>query len=172
MGKGLVRRVSEVGPSGFSTTQIACAGLLSAIPTTVLTAPFERVKVLLQVQGEGAAKKYNGSFDVMKQLYRTGGLKSVFRGSLATFARDGPGSAAYFAAYEVIKRNLTPKAENGETGELSIGAIVVAGGMAGVAMWTLVFPIDTIKSTLQATEGGNLNSVVFGLNERNCRSCV
>jgi solute carrier family 25 (mitochondrial carnitine/acylcarnitine transporter), member 20/29 len=27
----------------------------------------------------------------------------------------------------------------------------MAGGLAGVAMWTLVFPVDTVKSALQAS---------------------
>jgi solute carrier family 25 carnitine/acylcarnitine transporter 20/29 len=165
MGKGLVSRFSTVDPvKGLSTGQLAMAGLFSAVPCTLVTAPFERVKVLLQVQGD--SKKYNGSFDVIKQLYKTGGLKSVFRGSLATFARDGPGSAAYFASYEVIKKSLTPKNPDGTPGDLSLPAVVVAGGMAGVAMWTLVFPLDTIKSTLQATEGSTVGQVVRTIHAR------
>lgn len=165
MGKGIVRRVSEVDEkNGFSTAQIATAGLLSAVPCTVVTAPFERVKVLLQIQGD--SKKYNGSFDVMKQLYKTGGLRSVFRGSLATFARDGPGSAAYFASYEVTKKYLTPAKADGSPGDLSLTAVVVAGGVAGMSMWTLVFPVDTIKSTLQATEGSSLGQVIRTIHAR------
>jgi solute carrier family 25 (mitochondrial carnitine/acylcarnitine transporter), member 20/29 len=70
----------------------------------------------------------------------------VFRGSAATIARDGPGSAAYFAVYEYVKRRLTPPGES-----LSLPAIIMAGGLAGVAMWTLVFPVDTVKSALQAS---------------------
>ena len=70
-----------------------------------------------------------------------------------TLARDGPGSAAYFATYEVIKRSLTPKDENGQPGKLSLTAVCVAGGTAGVAMWIPVFPVDTVKSRLQSAEG-------------------
>ena len=55
----------------------------------------ERAKVLLQVQGQGGGqKKYKGVFDVFKVLYREGGVRSIFRGTGATLARDGPGSAA------------------------------------------------------------------------------
>lgn len=39
--------------------------------------------------------QYKGVFDVMKHLYKEGGMKSIFRGTGATLARDGPGSAAY-----------------------------------------------------------------------------
>jgi solute carrier family 25 carnitine/acylcarnitine transporter 20/29 len=71
-----------------------------------------------------------------------------------TLARDGPGSAAYFAAYEYIKRSLTPKDANGNvTGDLSLPAVLAAGGAAGIAMWIPVFPVDTVKSRLQSAPG-------------------
>lgn len=125
---------------------------------TLITAPFERVKVLLQIQGQkqlgpGEKPKYSGGFDVVRQLYKEGGIRSVFRGSAMTLARDGPGSAAYFATYETIKRRLTPKDELGVPQKLSLTAVMTAGGAAGVAMWIPVFPVDTIKSRLQSAEG-------------------
>ncbi|OAX82505.1 hypothetical protein ACJ72_03142 [Emergomyces africanus] len=163
LGKTLVRNFSTVpvhnGTPQFSIGQISAAGFFSAIPMTLITAPFERVKVLLQIQGQnppppGQKPKYSGGVDVVRQLYKEGGIRSVFRGSAMTLARDGPGSAAYFAAYEYIKRSLTPKDADGNvTGELSLPAVVAAGGAAGIAMWIPVFPIDTIKSRLQSAEG-------------------
>ncbi|KAK7956498.1 mitochondrial carrier domain-containing protein [Apiospora aurea] len=129
-------------PTQLSIAQTSAAGFFSAIPMTAITAPFERVKVILQVQDQktkpGEKPKYNGGLDVVRQLYREGGVRSVFRGSAATLARDGPGSAAYFAAYD---------------GELSLLAVTAAGGAAGVAMWIPVFPVDTVKSRLQTAEG-------------------
>ena len=126
---------------------------------TIITAPFERVKVLLQIQGQkqlgpGEKPRYSGGLDVVRQLYKEGGIRSVYRGSAMTLARDGPGSATYFATYEYVKRKMTPKDVNGNpSGELSLTAVMTAGGAAGVAMWIPVFPIDTIKSRLQSAEG-------------------
>lgn len=114
----------------------------------------------------GEKPKYSGGVDVVKQLYKEGGVKSVFRGSAATLARDGPGSAAYFATYEIIKRKLTPidPATGKPQGALSLGAITCAGAAAGVAMWIPVFPIDTVKSRLQTMEGNpTVGGVVRGL---------
>lgn len=163
MGKKLVEATTEVPVKNnnpqYSIGQISAAGFFSAIPMTLITAPFERVKVLLQIQGQkqlapGEKPKYSGGVDVVRQLYKEGGIRSVFRGSAMTLARDGPGSAAYFAAYEYIKRSLSPKDEQGNaTGELSLPAVIAAGGAAGVAMWIPVFPIDTIKSRLQSAAG-------------------
>ncbi|OAL34984.1 hypothetical protein AYO20_05699 [Fonsecaea nubica] len=163
MGKRLVDTFSTVPVKNntpqYSIGQISAAGFFSAIPMTLITAPFERVKVLLQIQGQkqlapGEKPKYSGGLDVVRQLYKEGGIRSVFRGSAMTLARDGPGSAAYFAVYEYVKRNLSPKdADGNATGELSLTAVMTAGGCAGVAMWIPVFPVDTIKSRIQTAEG-------------------
>ena len=174
VGKRLVESVSTVpivnNTPQYSIGQISAAGFFSAIPMTLITAPFERVKVLLQIQGQkqlgpGEKPKYSGGLDVVRQLYREGGIRSVFRGSAMTLARDGPGSATYFATYEYVKRSLTPKdAEGRVTGQLSMPAVLTAGGAAGVAMWIPVFPVDTIKSRLQSAEGRpTIGSTVSGV---------
>lgn len=151
VGKTLVRKLTPGSDpkTPLTTAQISAAGFFSAIPMTLITAPFERVKVLLQIQGQSSAPpKYKGPLDVVRQLYVEGGVRSVFRGSLATLARDGPGSAAYFATYEIVKKKLTPEGK-----DLSLGAIMTAGGLAGVSMWVLIFPVDTVKSMLQSGDG-------------------
>ncbi|TVY22781.1 Mitochondrial carnitine carrier [Lachnellula hyalina] len=171
VGKGLVRRFSTVQDNQLSVAQVSAAGFFSAIPMTLITAPFERVKVLLQIQGQkqlapGEKPKYSGGVDVVRQLYKEGGVRSVFRGSVATLARDGPGSAAYFAAYEYIKRRLTPvdPVTGKASGDLSLLAVTAAGAAAGVAMWIPVFPIDTVKSRLQTMEGKpTVGGIVRGL---------
>ncbi|QKX55060.1 uncharacterized protein TRUGW13939_02152 [Talaromyces rugulosus] len=164
LGKTLVSSLSTVpvhnNTPQYSIAQISAAGAFSAVPMTLITAPFERVKVLLQIQGQnpppaGQKPKYSGGVDVVRQLYKEGGIRSVFRGSAMTLARDAPGSAAYFATYEYIKRSLTPKDENGnaKAGDLPLTAILTAGGSAGIAMWIPVFPVDTIKSKMQSASG-------------------
>ncbi|KAH7885923.1 hypothetical protein F5I97DRAFT_1809627 [Phlebopus sp. FC_14] len=137
----------------LSTAELATAGFLSAVPTTLVTAPVERAKVLLQVQGQGSSgTQYKGVLDVLKHLYKEGGIRSIYRGTGATLARDGPGSAAYFVAYEVTKTALTPVGPSHS--ELNLGAIILAGGTAGVAMWSLAIPPDVLKSRLQSAPSG------------------
>jgi solute carrier family 25 carnitine/acylcarnitine transporter 20/29 len=161
MGKRLVYAATPNRESPkLSIGELAAAGFISAIPATLVAAPAERVKVLLQVQGQGGKAAYTGPVDVVRKLYAEGGLKSIFRGTGATLARDGPGSAVYFATYEVVKTKLSgPPVVDPATGEesappLSLPAVMFAGGMAGVAMWSLAIPPDTIKSRLQAAPAG------------------
>jgi solute carrier family 25 carnitine/acylcarnitine transporter 20/29 len=43
---------------------------------------------LLQVQqGSGGEQKYKGMIDCAKQLYKEGGIRSIYKGSLATLLR-------------------------------------------------------------------------------------
>jgi len=143
----------------LSTAELAAAGFLSAVPTTAVTAPVERAKVLLQVQGQaGSEQKYRGVFHVITHLYKEGGLRSIFRGSGATLARDGPGSAAYFAAYEVTKKALTPAGSS--PSDLNLGVVVFSGGMAGVAMWSLAIPPDVLKSRIQSAPTGTYSGLM------------
>lgn len=141
MGKKLVGSYTGKKVEDFTIADISTAGFISAIPTTGVAAPFERVKVMMQIQ---SGKSSMGS--VIAEMYRTGGIRSIFKGSAATLARDGPGSALYFATYEYVKKKLSSPGQ-----DLSLFAISIAGGSAGVAMWLGVFPIDTIKSTQQSS---------------------
>ncbi|CCF60260.1 hypothetical protein KAFR_0J01960 [Kazachstania africana CBS 2517] len=127
--------------TNLSTSQMAGAGFISAIPTTLITAPTERIKVVLQT-----SKNKQSVATAASKILHDGGITSLFKGSLATLARDGPGSALYFASYEVVKKKL-----NKESDQLSVKNICLAGGIAGMSMWLVVFPIDTIKTKLQAS---------------------
>lgn len=88
---------------------------------------------------------------MIRSLLRQGGVGSLYRGFGATLLRDVPGSVAYFATYEVIKARLT---KNANGGELNKGAVLFAGGMAGVANWAVAIPPDVLKSRLQAAPEG------------------
>ncbi|XJO74553.1 hypothetical protein BDV3_005358 [Batrachochytrium dendrobatidis] len=131
--------------------EYAIAGGFSAIPTTVVTTPMERVKVVLQTQDQvgNMGKKYKGMADAGIGMFREGGIRSLYRGTIATLARDVPGSAAYFVSYEYFHRLLCKDSES-----LSIGAVLFSGGMAGVAMWSIAIPPDVIKSRIQAAPAG------------------
>ncbi|KAI8907682.1 hypothetical protein PhCBS80983_g02844 [Powellomyces hirtus] len=135
----------------LTLTEYAIAGGFSAIPTTIVTTPMERVKVILQTQDQSVGgKKYTGMVDAGAGMWKEGGIRSLYRGTVATLARDIPGSAAYFWAYEAVYRALKPKGEEG----LSVGSVLFAGGMAGVAMWSIAIPPDVIKSRIQSAPAG------------------
>jgi len=126
---------------------IGLAGATSGLFTTPILAPGERLKCVLQVQGQGGnTQQFKGPMDLAKHLYKTGGLRSLNRGFCATMARDSLASMFYFSSYEVLKSKLIKPGQS--TTEFIIGTLT-AGGFAGVFNWLACLPIDTLKSKLQ-----------------------
>lgn len=87
-GFGVGKRLQQKTPDEKLTNlQLFAAGAFSGIFTTSIMAPGERIKCLLQIQQGGGAQKYNGMVDCAKQLYKEGGIRSVYKGSFATLLR-------------------------------------------------------------------------------------
>lgn len=99
-------------------------------------APTERIKCLLQVQNHSsAAPKYAGMADCALQVYRSGGIVSLYKGTMLTLLRDIPGSIAWFGTYEIVKRELVKLQGIEDPSKLSPVAVMIAGGLAGMACW-------------------------------------
>ena len=71
----------------FSLSELFVAGGFAGVLTTAIMAPGERIKCLLQIQKDAKEKKYDGPVDCAKKLYREGGIRSVYRGTVLTFMR-------------------------------------------------------------------------------------
>lgn len=152
-GYGVGRRLQQKHPDEeLSYFQLFKAGMLAGVFTTVIMAPGERIKCLLQIQQAAHEKKYDGPVDCAKKLYKEGGIRSVYRGTAATLLRDVPASGMYFMTYEWLQHVLTPAGHS--RGELSIGRTLFAGGMAGVFNWIVAIPPDVLKSRLQTAPHG------------------
>eukprot|EP00571_Detonula_confervacea_P014224 CAMPEP_0172298260 /NCGR_PEP_ID=MMETSP1058-20130122/997_1 /TAXON_ID=83371 /ORGANISM="Detonula confervacea, Strain CCMP 353" /LENGTH=335 /DNA_ID=CAMNT_0013007523 /DNA_START=160 /DNA_END=1167 /DNA_ORIENTATION=- len=154
----------KLQPYSLSMAEICMAGAISAIPTTGIMAPSERIKCLLQVQAgeveKGGKAKYSGMMDCAKQLLKEGGIRSVYKGTVATLARDIPGTIAYFGTYELVKKELMKlQGIDPNKGELSIAAVLTAGGLAGMACWSVGIPADVIKSRYQTAPEGKYNGL-------------
>ncbi len=162
---GMTEHERENTTYSLSMAEICVAGALSAIPTTGIMAPSERIKCLLQVQANeverGGKAKYSGMMDCARQLLKEGGMSSVYKGTVATLARDIPGTVAYFGMYEWSKREIMKmQGIDPDKGQLSLPAVVTAGGLAGMACWTVGIPFDVIKSRYQTAPEGKYKGIV------------
>ncbi|CAJ1932285.1 unnamed protein product [Cylindrotheca closterium] len=157
IGQRLTKMMRKDGDeSPMSLIEISCAGGISALPTTVVMAPTERLKCLLQTSGT----KYLGLLDCARQVYSVGGVASLYKGTVLTLARDIPGSIAWFGTYEIMKRELAKLQGVEDPSKLSSIAIMVAGGFAGMACWGVCIPPDTLKSRFQTSHEGQYKGVV------------
>ncbi|CAG9532604.1 unnamed protein product [Cercopithifilaria johnstoni] len=140
------------------------SGGLAGIFTTIIMVPGERIKCLLQVQHAGSTspspEHYTGPVDVFRKLYRQGGIRSIYRGSMATLLRDVPASGIYLATYEYLKKLF---AGDSTTKNLDLLSTSLAGGLAGIANWSICIPPDVLKSRLQTAPEGKYPNGIRGV---------
>eukprot|EP00529_Nitzschia_sp_RCC80_P027041 CAMPEP_0113457204 /NCGR_PEP_ID=MMETSP0014_2-20120614/9286_1 /TAXON_ID=2857 /ORGANISM="Nitzschia sp." /LENGTH=289 /DNA_ID=CAMNT_0000348689 /DNA_START=91 /DNA_END=960 /DNA_ORIENTATION=- /assembly_acc=CAM_ASM_000159 len=152
-GRGIRRYNGYDDKASLSIGQVSLAGAWSGVPLAIIFGPTDRIKCLMQVDNG----KYKSFMDCFGQTYRDGGMRSVFRGTGSCALRDVPGNAAYFGAYEFIKR--TSCQLEGREHASTFGTLL-AGGCAGVANWIVAIPIDTCKSRLQTAPTGTYRNIL------------
>lgn len=130
------------------------AGCIAGAAQTIVTSPAELVKVRMQAPNS----KYTSSAQCMISSVRENGLRAgLFKGFGVTFLRDCPNIGIYFLSYEWCKHMLHPSSGKLFLGNSQLGdnvAILLAGGTAGILSWALSYPIDVIKTRLQADTQG------------------
>jgi len=118
-----------------------------------------------------------GTLQVVASVWKTeGGLRGMYRGLGSTVAREMPGYYVFFLAYEASRTYLNKWLQNrqslvsthigiegtgiGGGGHYASGnyeepawVTMTAGAAAGTCLWLVVYPVDAIKSRIQATGG-------------------
>ncbi|KAL3052741.1 hypothetical protein OYC64_005297 [Pagothenia borchgrevinki] len=132
------------------------AGAAAGAIQCVICCPMELAKTRLQLQGTGEKKSsrklYKNSLDCLVRIYNREGLRGVNRGMVTTLIRETPGFGVYFLAYDVLTRGLGCEPDD----RFMIPKLLFAGGMAGIASWLSTYPVDVIKSRLQADGVGGV----------------
>lgn len=134
------------------------AGAAAGAIQCVICCPMELSKTRMQMQGTGMRKSstkklYKNSLDCLTRIYQREGLRGVNRGMVTTLIRETPGFGVYFWAYDVLTRTLGCEPED----PYMIPKLLFAGGMAGIASWLSTYPVDVIKSRLQADGVGGVH---------------
>ncbi|PPR05226.1 hypothetical protein CVT24_010332 [Panaeolus cyanescens] len=122
-------------------TQIALAGIGSGIVSSIVTTPTELIKIRQQATLTRTTARQM-AFDIMRES----GLKGLYRGITVTALRDC-GYGAYFAAYEATLRGFPTVQGHAPPWY----AMLIAGGVAGMAGWAATFPLDVVKTRVQGT---------------------
>merc|ERR1712038_1868935 len=90
-----------------------------------------------------------GPFRLTGDILRQDGVPGPFHGLTPTFAREMPGYFFFFMAYEASRELLTPAGKTKD--EIGLFRTAISGGIAGVTLWTVIFPADVIKSRQQVS---------------------
>lgn len=108
------------------------------------TNPMEIVKLRLQLQSQLPLEQQKGMVAVVNEL----GIAGLYRGVLATWARDIPYSMIFFPLYANAKVLLSD--ENGDT---TMFANLCCGTLAGSTSAGIMTPSDVVKTRFQQKGG-------------------
>ncbi|KAJ5138349.1 uncharacterized protein N7515_003197 [Penicillium bovifimosum] len=130
-------------PVGVSPYSIWLAGAAGGLASWTVSSPTEFIKCRAQLDRRPEVS----SWAVAKDIIRTRGWRGLYFGGAITSARDSIGYGFYFWSYELCKRYMTSNDESSHQAALKV---LLCGGIAGVVTWASVFPLDMIKTRLQA----------------------
>ena len=131
---------SDTAAPPGTAAQRFVAGALVAPGVTLLSTPFELVKVQLQLD---KAKRFQGAWHAGRCIYQQAGLRALWLGSSINLVREGLFLGVYFWLYEQARYELV------HAGVAPGLAVPVAGGLSGAAAWVVSFPLDSIKNNVQ-----------------------
>merc|ERR1711990_60094 len=132
-------------------------GTSGAISKT-LTAPIERVKLVIQTQDanprimSGEVPRYTGIGNCFSRILAEQGLASFWRGNLTNVIRYFPTQAFNLAFKDSIKK-LFPKYSPKTDFWKFFAVNLASGGLAGAGSLTIVYPLDYARTRLASDVG-------------------
>ncbi|KAK6912080.1 Mitochondrial substrate/solute carrier [Dillenia turbinata] len=139
---------------------VALGGSGTGAIQSLLLTPVELVKIRLQLQLQNYSNipcqtaAHGGPMEVVKSILKLEGLRGLYRGLAITTLRDAPSYGFYFWTYEYMREKLHPGCR--KNNDERFRTMLIAGGLAGVASWVCCYPLDVIKTRLQAQSPSSL----------------
>jgi solute carrier family 25 carnitine/acylcarnitine transporter 20/29 len=160
--------------AGLSQVWVSCPSELVKVQMQIAAGP---ARLLAGGGGAGGAAgsalpalapHLSSSWACARHIVRRHGAAALFRGLELTLLRDTLSWGVYFGVYDLCKREMAARQRQRQqeqrggggggggsgsadvaTAPLSLSAIMMCGGLAGVASWLLLHPVDVLKSIQQ-----------------------
>jgi solute carrier family 25 (adenine nucleotide translocator) protein 4/5/6/31 len=123
----------------------------AAVISKTVAAPIERVKLLIQNQGEMLKsgrldKPYGGVIDCTQRVIATEGVAALWRGNLANCLRYFPTQALNFAFKDKVKAAFAFSKSDSEG--VKFAKNIASGGAAGALSLLFVYSLDYARTRL------------------------
>ncbi|KAL8375730.1 hypothetical protein RB595_007038 [Gaeumannomyces hyphopodioides] len=153
------------GTTGSNLWTTWAAGAVGGLATWAVSTPTELVKCRAQLASpsspsSSSSSSPSSSWAVARQVWRReGGVRGFYLGGAVTALRDSVGYGFYFWSYELCSRWMRRRGGDGDGDSGEAARVLLCGGVAGVVTWASIFPLDTVKTRVQAQLPGALAAV-------------
>jgi solute carrier family 25 (adenine nucleotide translocator) protein 4/5/6/31 len=136
---------------------LAAGGVSGAVSKTI-TAPIERVKLIIQTQDanpkikSGEVPRYTGIGNCFSRVASEQGVGAFWRGNFTNCIRYFPTQAINLASKDAIK-GLFPKKDPKKEFGAFMAVNLASGGLAGAVSLSFVYPLDYARTRLAADVG-------------------
>jgi solute carrier family 25 (adenine nucleotide translocator) protein 4/5/6/31 len=157
-----------MGKDANLLVDFAAGGTSGAISKTI-TAPIERVKLIIQTQDSnplirsGEVPRYTGIGNCFTRVYAEQGLGAFWRGNFTNCLRYFPTQAFNLAFKDSIKSSF-PKYSPKTEFWAFFGVNLASGGLAGAGSLCVVYPLDYARTRL-ASDVGSGKKTFSGLGD-------
>jgi solute carrier family 25 (mitochondrial carnitine/acylcarnitine transporter), member 20/29 len=131
-------------------SKIWSAGAVGGLASWVVSAPSELIKCRTQLY---EVSKMN-SWITFMHVWQHHGVRGLYLGGVTTMFRDSVGYGFYFSSYELCRHAFASRRTTPESNAADFD-ILASGGIAGIITWASIYPLDVIKTRIQA-EGWHL----------------
>ncbi|ODQ64152.1 mitochondrial carrier [Nadsonia fulvescens var. elongata DSM 6958] len=140
----------------FGDTKVSsfiAGGVAGAISRTVVS-PFERMKIIFQVQSAGGnISQYNGVIPTLTKMWKEEGWRGFMRGNGSNCIRIIPYSAVQFSVYTISRPHIDLLIPNDDPqGQyatwIESARRMTSGGLGGVMSVAVTYPLDLVRTRL------------------------
>jgi len=122
---------------------------------TLVECPIDFLKTQLQIQiikskiDPTFVPEYKGLGDVLKKVMKNNGIKGIYQGFVPHLIRNVPAGAMHIGTFEYV-RLKSSEYEKVAVKDLPIKYSILGGALGGLLYWGPIFPVDVVKSSIQA----------------------
>jgi len=156
---------------GRTALKFLFAGGVAGAVSRTCTAPFDRLKVYLITRSPEAVSTLADSHpthgarviaNAVRGIYQESGILGFWIGNGLNVIKIFPESAIKFLSYESSKRFFARYWDHVEDSrDISGTSRFMAGGIGGITSQLSIYPIETVKTQLQSTAGGQIRQLLL-----------
>ncbi|KAI0661025.1 mitochondrial carrier [Cubamyces menziesii] len=155
---------------GSTAVKFLLAGGIAGAVSRTCTAPFDRLKIFLitrppelggtSLTPQAPVRGFKAIGGAIARIYAEGGVLAFWTGNGLSVAKILPESAIKFLAYESSKRMFAKYWDKVEDPrDISGVSRFLSGGMGGITSQLTIYPIETLKTQMMSSAGGQKRSL-------------